>query len=269
MKRYDTLRLEVSDHVATLTLDRPEKRNSLNREMHEALRAALAEVEDGIDGALEIRALVLTGSGRAFCAGQDLSERRAQIESGTRPDLARSLRDNYNPLVLRLARLPVAVIAALNGDAVGAGASLALTADIVIAARSASFVLPFGRIGLIPDAGGTWILPRLIGTARAKGLTFLGGKLSAERAADWGLVWQVVDDAALAATVSDIAQEIANLPARALALQKQAYFASASNGLGDQLELEAELQGLAGASDDYREAVASFFEKRKPVFRGR
>jgi 2-(1,2-epoxy-1,2-dihydrophenyl)acetyl-CoA isomerase len=254
--------------VAVVTLNRPEKLNSFTAGMHEELRQALERVERAVEGPEALRALVLTGAGRAFCAGQDLSERK-RAANDPPPDLGASLRKNYNPLVQRISVLPVPVIAAVNGVAAGSGANLALACDIVIAARSAVFIQSFSRVGLIPDAGGTWILPRLVGMARAKGLSFLGERLAAETAAQWGLIWQVVDDAELMDTALTLARQLAQQPTRSFVLQKRAFAASVSNSLPVQLELEAQLQAIAGGTEDYREGVASFFEKRDPVFGGR
>jgi len=267
MNEYESLVFAIKDRAAWITLNRPDKRNSLTRAMHGEMRAALTAVERASSGTQGVRALVITGGGKGFCAGQDLSERRRKDDDEPPPDLSRSLRENYNPLVLRLARLPIPVIAAVNGVAAGAGANLALACDLVIAAKSASFVQPFCNIGLVPDGGGTWILPRLVGLARAKGLTFLGDRISAEQAEQWGLIWRAVDDANLLPTVTEMVTHIASLPRRGFELQKKAYQRSLENSLDEQLEVEAELQGTAGQTEDYREAIASFFEKRKPVFR--
>jgi len=249
--------------VLAITLNRPDKLNAFNPEMHEELRAAL-EQADGPD----VRAVLLTGAGRAFCAGQDLSTRK--VTPGAAPiDLAVSLGNYYNPLVRRLRELPKPVVCAVNGTAAGAGANIALACDLVIAARSASFVQAFSRIGLLPDSGGTWFLPRLAGSARAMGLALLGEKLSAEDAAAWGLIWKVVNDDVLASEAMAIAKQLAAGPTTGYGLIKQALLASASNSLDAQLELERDLQRKAGFSEDYREGVAAFLEKRKPVFKGK
>jgi len=249
--------------VLAVTLNRPDKLNAFNPEMHEELRAALEQA----DGA-EVRAVLLTGAGRAFCAGQDLSTRK--VTPGAAPiDLAVSLGNYYNPLVRRLRELPKPVVCAVNGTAAGAGANIALACDLVIAARSANFVQAFSRIGLLPDSGGTWFLPRLAGSARAMGLALLGEKLSAEDAAAWGLIWKVVDDDALATEAMAITKQLAAGPTTGYGLIKQALLASASNSLDAQLELERDLQRKAGFSEDYREGVAAFLEKRKPVFKGK
>ena len=259
--------MNIDAGVATLVLNRPEKLNSFNKAMHEALCAALERIESSLQGIDPVRAVVITGAGRAFCSGQDLSERQ-RGDQDPPPDLTASLRDNYNPLICRIAQLPVPVIAAVNGAAAGSGSNLALACDIVIAARCAYFVQSFCRVGLVPDAGGTWILPRLIGMARTKGLTFLGDKLSADQAAQWGMIWQVVADDMLIDTAMALAAQLATQPTRSFALQKRAFAASLSNSLAEQLELEAHLQGAAGETADYREGVASFFDKRPAIFRG-
>jgi len=247
----------VQDGVATLTLNRPDSLNSFTIAMHEELTAALQQVHD--DAA--IRVLVLTGAGRGFCAGQDLSS--------VPDDLGELLERYYGPLVLRLRALPKPVIAAVNGVAAGAGASLALACDLVIAARSASFVQAFSKIGLLPDAGGTYLLPRLAGSARAMGLALLGDKLSAQQAADWGLIWQCVADEAFAATVADTARRLAGGPTLAYARIKEALQAAAGNTLEAQLSLERDAQRELGRSADFAEGVAAFNAKRAPHFVGR
>jgi len=250
--------------VLTITLNRPDKLNAFNPEMHERLREAL----DRAKSEAEVRAVLLTGAGRAFCAGQDLSERN--VAPGAPPiDLAVSLGSNYNPLVRRLRELPKPVICAVNGTAAGAGANIALACDLVVAARSASFVQAFSKIGLLPDSGGTWFLPRLVGSARAMGLALLGDKLSAEDAAQWGLIWKVVDDAELMKETSSLARSLSEGPTKGYGLLKKALYASAGNSLDAQLDLERDLQREAGFSTDYREGVSAFKEKRKPLFKGK
>ncbi|HVC31501.1 MAG TPA: 2-(1,2-epoxy-1,2-dihydrophenyl)acetyl-CoA isomerase PaaG [Steroidobacteraceae bacterium] len=260
---YQTILFEVSDSIARLTLNRPEKLNSFTTRMHAELRDALGRVT--AEGA---RVLVITGAGRGFCAGQDLGDRA--VAPGEQPvDLARSVEENYKPLVLALRRLPLPVIAQVNGVAAGAGANVALACDLVIAARSASFVQPFCRLGLVPDSGGTWTLPRQIGTARALGLTLLGEKLSAGEAVSWGLIWRCVEDAELAATVEALARQLAAAPTRGLARTKQAIYESGSRSLAAQLDVERDYQGELGFSGDYQEGVRAFIEKRAPKFTGR
>jgi 2-(1,2-epoxy-1,2-dihydrophenyl)acetyl-CoA isomerase len=212
--------------------------------------------------------LVITGAGRGFCAGQDLND-RAVAPGSAPPDLAASIEKHYKPLVLALRSLPMPVIAAVNGVAAGAGANIALACDLVIAARSASFVQAFSKLGLVPDSGGTWTLPRLIGTARALGLTLLGDKLSAEQAAAWGLIWRCVEDGELAAVVEGLARQLAAAPTRALAHTKQAIYEGLSRTLPQQLDVERDYQGELGHSMDYAEGVAAFAEKRPPRFTGR
>jgi 2-(1,2-epoxy-1,2-dihydrophenyl)acetyl-CoA isomerase len=261
----ETVRVEKRDGIAGLTLNRPDKLNAFNAEMHEALAAALEEA--GRDA--QIRAVLLTGAGRGFCSGQDLAVRRAAIESGARLDLGEGLERYYNPLVRRLRALPKPVICAVNGVAAGAGANVALACDIVIAARSASFVQSFANIGLIPDAGGSWVLPRLVGEARARALLLLGEKVTAEEAASWGMIWRVVEDGALMDEAWALARRLARAPTRALGLAKRALLASAVNSLDAQLDLERDLQREAGAGEDYREGITAFLEKREARFSGR
>ncbi len=246
-----------------ITLNRPERLNAFNEAMHEALRAALAEAEADET----CRALMITGSGRGFCTGQDLNDRLAK--PGEKIVLGGTLEAHYNPLVRKLRSLPFPVIAAVNGVAAGAGANIALACDIVIAAKSASFIQSFARIGLVPDSGGTWILPRLVGDARARGLALLAQELTAEKAAEWGLIWRCVDDASLIYEATRICEHFATAPTQGLALIKRALDASAGNTLDAQLDLERDLQRAAGQTPDYAEGVRAFMEKRKPNFTGR
>ncbi|MGH8189626.1 MAG: 2-(1,2-epoxy-1,2-dihydrophenyl)acetyl-CoA isomerase PaaG, partial [Steroidobacteraceae bacterium] len=232
-------------------------------EMHEALTAALAEVV--ADPAL--RVLLITGAGRAFCAGQDLGD-RAVAPGGQGVDLGESIDNYYKPLVLALRKLPLPVIAAVNGVAAGAGANIALACDIVIATRSASFIQSFSKIGLVPDSGGTWLLPRLVGNARALGLAFLADKLSAEQAAQWGLIWRCVDDAEFKDAVDALAKQFASAPTRGLARTKQAIYESWGRSFEQQLDVERDFQRELGRSQDYAEGVAAFTEKRNPRFSG-
>ena len=250
--------------VLAITLNRPEKLNAFNPEMHSLLRRAIERAADGAD----IRAVLLTGSGRGFCAGQDLAER--DVSPGAAPiDLSVSIGSYYNPLVRRLRELPKPVVCAVNGIAAGAGANVALACDLVLAARSASFVQSFARLGLVPDSGGTYFLPRLVGTARAMGLALLGEKLSAEDAERWGLIWKAVDDDKLLAEANALARALAAGPTKGYGLVKRAIYASAGNSLEAQLDLERDLQRDAGFSADYREGVSAFMEKREPRYQGK
>jgi len=256
-----TILFSLADGIARITLNRPERLNSLNTAMHAELRAAL-------ERAAGARVLVLTGAGRGFCAGQDLND-RAVAPDGVAADLGDSIERYYKPLVLALRALPVPVIAAVNGVAAGAGANLALACDLVIAARSAVFVQAFAKLGLVPDSGGTWLLPRLVGTARALGLALLGDKLSAERAEEWGLIWRCVEDAQFPCVVEDLARQLASAPTRGLARTKQAIYESSTRTLAAQLDIERDYQGELGRSADYAEGVAAFTAKRAPRFTGR
>jgi 2-(1,2-epoxy-1,2-dihydrophenyl)acetyl-CoA isomerase len=260
---YELIRFAVVDEIAHLTLNRPERLNSFNTAMHGEVKRALDEVESRA-----ARVLVITGAGRGFCAGQDLGD-RAVAPGGAPVDLGDSIERYYAPLIRRLRGLPLPVVACVNGVAAGAGANIALACDIVLAARSASFVQAFSKIGLIPDSGGTWILPRLLGPARALGLALLGDKLSAEQAAEWGLIWRCVDDADLLSATDGLARRLAAGPTRALALTKQAIWESATRSLAEQLDVERDLQRELGASADYAEGVNAFASKRAPSFTGR
>lgn len=265
-KNYQNILFGIDAGVATLTLNRPDKLNSFTQAMHEEVRDALRKV--GADKS--VRVLVLTGAGRGFCAGQDLSDRAVSNAPGTRPvDLGDSVEKNYAPLVLALRALPMPVICAVNGVAAGAGANLALACDIVLAASSASFVEVFCKLGLIPDTGGTYFLPRLVGTARAMGLAMLGEKLTADKAEQWGLIWKAVPDANLAAETDKLARHFASAPTQGLAFTKQAIHASAHNTLQQQLTLECAMMSELGRTSDYREGVAAFMEKRAPQFTGK
>lgn len=252
-----------AEGIARITLNRPAKLNSFTVAMHEELRDALAQVR--ADASL--RVLVLTGAGRGFCAGQDLGDRA--VAPGAEPvDLGLSVETYYAPLVKALRALPLPVVCAVNGVAAGAGANLALACDLVIAARSASFVEPFCRLGLIPDTGGTYFLPRLVGHARATALAMLGEKLGAEQAEAWGLIWKCVDDDRLATEVDALARHLAQAPTLGLARTKQALQASGLNTLDAQLDLERDFMRELGRSADYREGVAAFLGKRAPRFTG-
>jgi 2-(1,2-epoxy-1,2-dihydrophenyl)acetyl-CoA isomerase len=246
-----------------VTLNRPQRLNAFNEAMHRALKVALDEAEMDKD----CRALLLTGAGRGFCTGQDLTDRLAMLDK--KPDLGASIEAFYNPLVRKLRALPIPVVAAVNGVAAGAGANVALACDIVLAARSASFVQAFAKIGLVPDSGGTWVLPRLIGAGRARALALLAEPLPAEKAESWGLIWKAVDDVMLMAEAEKLCVHFAASPTGGLALIKRALDAGESSTLDQQLELERDLQRQAGSSPDYAEGVRAFMEKRPPSFTGR
>ena len=260
---YETILHASADGIVRVTLNRPDRLNSFTTHMHEELRDALAKVKADASA----RVLLLTGAGRGFCAGQDLSDRA--VAPGDAPvDLGASIEHNYRPLILTLRSLPVPVVCAVNGVAAGAGANIALCCDLVIAAKSASFIQAFCKIGLIPDSGGTYFLPRLIGTARAMGLALLGDKLPAQQAADWGLIWKCVEDAELTPTVDALLVRLAQAPTKALVAARRALHASAHATLEAQLDLERDLQRELGSSADYREGVAAFIAKRPPRFTG-
>jgi 2-(1,2-epoxy-1,2-dihydrophenyl)acetyl-CoA isomerase len=248
--------------VLQVTLNRPDRLNSFNDDMHRELYASLARARDD-DG---VRAILLTGAGRGFCAGQDLGDRDPR--SGVVPDLGNTLEEFYNPLIRLIRGIEKPIVCAVNGVAAGAGANIALACDIVLAARSARFIQAFSKIGLVPDSGGTWSLPRLIGEARAKGLALTGEPIDAETAERWGLIWRAVDDGVLMSEATALASRLAAGPTLGLGFIKRAIQAAAENSLDRQLDLERDLQRVAGRSDDYREGVAAFLEKRKPEFRG-
>jgi 2-(1,2-epoxy-1,2-dihydrophenyl)acetyl-CoA isomerase len=263
MISFQNILFEQGDGVARITLNRPDKLNSFTVDMHK-------EVAQAIDQMLspDTRVLVITGSGRGFCAGQDLGD-RAVTPGGQRPDLGESIERYYAPLIRRLRALQRPVIAAVNGIAAGAGCSIALACDIVIATRSADFLLPFSKIGLVPDAGASWFLPRLVGPARATGMAMLGEKISATQAQEWGLIWRCVDDESFVSEVDALARRLAQAPTLALARTKQSLQASWGNGLEEQLQMERDHQRELGRSDDYAEGVAAFLAKRAPKFTGR
>ncbi|NOZ66088.1 MAG: 2-(1,2-epoxy-1,2-dihydrophenyl)acetyl-CoA isomerase [Alphaproteobacteria bacterium] len=261
---YNNIIFTITDGLATLTLNRPDSLNSFTTEMHEEVRDAMTKVENDSS----VRCLLLTGSGRGFCAGQDLNDRA--VKPGTeRRDLSESVDQNYNPLIKRLARLPMPVICAVNGVAAGAGANLALACDMVFAAKTAKFIQVFCKIGLIPDSGGTYILPRLVGMARAMGLALTGEAITAEQAESWGMIWKAVDGDELQEVALKQARYFTSQPTLGLSLIKKALRASIDNDLATQLQLESNYQKEAGFSDDYQEGVAAFLEKRKPTFTGK
>ena len=241
-----------------LVLNRPERLNALDTEMHRALRSALDEAE--ADPAC--RAVLLSGAGRGFCAGQDLADTAALA------DLEATIATYYNPLIRKIRALPMPVVCAVNGIAAGAGANIALACDIVLAARSAKFIQAFVKIGLVPDSGGTFLLPRLIGEARARALAMLGEPVSAEQAEAWGMIWKCVDDEKLSSEAEALAAHLARQPTAAIALMKRAFAAGARNEHDAQLALECDLQAEAGRTADYAEGVRAFLEKRAPRFSG-
>lgn len=261
---YETILFEISGGIARLTLNRPDRLNSFNVQMHKEVREALTRLASAQDA----RVLVFTGAGRGFCAGQDLGD-RSVAPGGQGVDLGESIETYYKPLVLALRNLPMPVIGAVNGVAAGAGANIALACDLVIATKSASFVQAFSKLGLVPDSGGTWFLPRLLGNARAMGLALLGDKLLAEQAAQWGLIWRCVEDAEFKSTVDQLAVQLAAAPTRGLARTKQAIYESWGHSLEQQLNQERDFQRELGRSQDYAEGVAAFTEKRAPKFIGR
>jgi 2-(1,2-epoxy-1,2-dihydrophenyl)acetyl-CoA isomerase len=261
---YEHILFASGGGIARLTLNRPDRLNSFNDAMHAEVRDVLERVR----GDPSVRVLLLTGAGRGFCAGQDLGDRA--VAPGDAPvDLGASIERNYKPLVLGLRALPLPVVCAVNGVAAGAGANLALACDLVVAAKSATFIQAFCKLGLVPDSGGTYFLPRLVGHARALGLSLLGDKLTAEQAAQWGLIWQCVEDAELPAVTEKLLTHFAQAPTRGLAAIKEALQASAGNTLSAQLDVERDLQRELGNGDDYREGVAAFAAKRPPQFKGR
>ncbi|MFO1049922.1 MAG: 2-(1,2-epoxy-1,2-dihydrophenyl)acetyl-CoA isomerase PaaG [Geminicoccaceae bacterium] len=263
MTETPTVLVSLEAGVLTLTLNRPDKLNSFNEAMHLALRAGFERAA----GDATVRAVLLTGAGRGFCAGQDLGDRDPR--KGGAPDLGVTLETFYNPTLRLIRALEKPVVCAVNGVAAGAGANIALACDIVLAARSARFIQAFAKIGLVPDAGGSWSLARILGEPRAKALAMLAEPLDAETAAGWGLIWKAVDDAALLDEARAIAVRLATGPTRGLGLTKRAIQAAATNSLDAQLDLERDLQREAGATADYAEGVTAFLEKRKAEFTGR
>jgi 2-(1,2-epoxy-1,2-dihydrophenyl)acetyl-CoA isomerase len=261
--KFNAILLDIASGVATITLNRPDKLNSFTGEMHADLKQAMQIIQADPS----VRVLMITGAGRGFCAGQDLSERMMGNEQST--DVGSSLEKNYNPLLKQLRALPYPVVCAVNGVAAGAGCNLVLACDIVIAAKSASFIQIFSKIGLIPDAGGTYTLPRLVGTARAMAAAMLAEKVSAEQAAQWGMIWKCVDDDQLMSEANALAQQLAGQATKALGLTKRAIYASANHTFEQQLDLERDLQREAAKSEDFREGVMAFKEKRPARFSGR
>jgi 2-(1,2-epoxy-1,2-dihydrophenyl)acetyl-CoA isomerase len=261
---YETILFEIADGAARLTLNRPDRLNSFTIQMHGEVADALTRVEAD----KSVRALLLTGAGRGFCAGQDLAD-RAVAPGGAAVDLGGSVERFYNPLVRRLVALPMPVVCAVNGVAAGAGANIAFACDIVLAAKSAKFIESFANIGLIPDSGGSWTLPRLAGQARALGMALTGQPVSAEQAEHWGLIWKCVDDGELAAEADALVKKFAAGPTRGLAETKRLIRSSWSRTLDEELDLQRDAMRELGFSEDYKEGVAAFTEKRTPVFKGK
>jgi 2-(1,2-epoxy-1,2-dihydrophenyl)acetyl-CoA isomerase len=257
---YDTIQFSSVDQIARITLNRPDRLNSFTRAMHAELHDALSRLGDA-------RVVVLTGAGRGFCAGQDLNDRA--VAPGEAVDLGETVEESWNPLVRTLASLPQPVIARVNGVAAGAGANIALACDLVVAAKSAKFIQSFSALGLIPDSGGSWHLPRLVGQARALGLALTGEPLPAEKAAEWGLIWKAVDDEALDAEVDGLTAKLASLPPLGLSAIKQIIRTSGGRTLDQELDLQRDEMRRLGFTEDYREGVAAFLEKRPARFKGK
>ena len=257
---YETIDFKADGPIARITLSRPDRLNSFTRAMHAELRDALGRLA-------EARVVVLTGAGRGFCAGQDLNDRA--VAPGEAVDLGETVQGSWNPLVRTLAALPQPVIARVNGVAAGAGASLAMACDLVVAGRSAKFIQSFAAIGLVPDTGGSWHLTRHLGQARAMGLALTGDPLSAEQAAEWGLIWKCVDDEELDRAVDELAEKLAAMPPLGLAAIKRMIRSSWDRSLDQELDLQRDEMRRLGFTEDYREGVAAFLEKRQPTFKGR
>ena len=257
---YESIDFKAGGPIVRITLNRPDRLNSFTAAMHAELRDVLANLG-------ETRVIILTGAGRGFCAGQDLNDRA--VEPGEKIDLGETVTRDGNPLIRTLAALPQPVIARVNGVAAGAGANIALACDLVVAAKSARFIQSFSAIGLIPDSGGSWHLPRLVGPARALGLALTGDPLPAEKAADWGLIWKCVDDDSLDEEVDSLANKLSALPPLGLAAIKQLIRSTWQRSLDEELDLQAGEMRRLGFTDDYREGVAAFLEKRAPTFSGR
>lgn len=261
---YQNIIAEEKNGVGYLTFNRPKALNSFNVDMHREV----AEVLNLWTKNPDVRCVVISGEGRGFCAGQDLGDRVVDPNAEA-PDLGYSIETYYNPLIKMIVNMPKPVICAVNGVAAGAGANIALACDLVIAAKSANFVQAFCRLGLVPDSAGTWFLPRAVGHARAMGLTLLGDKLPAETAKEWGMIWDVVEDAELKEKVTELAERLAKQPTFGLSLIKKAIHQSSNNTFDEQVLLERDLQRIAGRSEDYREGVQAFMNKREPNFKGR
>ncbi|HFD0348557.1 TPA: 2-(1,2-epoxy-1,2-dihydrophenyl)acetyl-CoA isomerase PaaG [Acinetobacter baumannii] len=260
---YQNIIAEEKNGVGYLTFNRPKALNSFNVDMHREVAEVLSQWTKNPD----VRCVVISGEGRGFCAGQDLGDRVVDPNAEA-PDLGYSIETYYNPLIKTIVNMPKPVICAVNGVAAGAGANIALACDLVIAAKSANFVQAFCRLGLVPDSAGTWFLPRAVGHARAMGLTLLGDKLPAETAKEWGMIWDVVEDAELKTKVTELAERLAKQPTFGLSLIKKAIHQSSNNTFDEQMLLERDLQRIAGRSEDYREGVQAFMNKREPNFKG-
>lgn len=258
----DTIIVQIHDNWMEITLNRPERLNSFNDEMHLGLREAL---NDAVSK--NMRAVLMTGAGRGFCAGQDLGDRDPSKMDGP-PDLSKTLTTFYNPLVRQIRSLDMPVICAVNGVAAGAGANVALACDIVLAAQGAKFIQSFAKVGLVPDGGGTWSLTHLLGEARAKALALTATPLGASQAAEWGLIWKAIPDDELLNEARGLAKQLAQGPTIGLAMTKKAIQAAGTKTIDDQLELEAQSQKICGATPDYAEGVSAFLQKRTPKFTG-
>ena len=263
-KVFEAILFDYRDGVGYITLNRPDRLNSFTQQMHDELREAM----DFLESRADLRGVILTGAGRGFCAGQDLGERQP-LEPGQFRDLGEALEKNYKPLITRLRALPAPVVCFVNGVAAGAGMSLALACDLVFAVQSARFILAFAKISLVPDAGSTHFLPRLVGTQRAMGAALLGEPVSAEQAEQWGMIWKCIADDQLQSQIQTVHTQLTTGATRAMAATKHALYASADNSLQQQLDLEIELQREMGMTEDYREGSKAFREKRKPLFQGR